>query len=112
MTTPPGVMPNGAVPLIKSCASTRNIERGNSAVACTHEPVIDGKAVVERSSDRPSFVYTGRERPDTARGISRRIERGKRAARGSHEHTEIPAEWISRNGFKVGFGDHSLRCNG
>ena len=74
--------------------------------------MINGKTVVEGSRDRPSRVHTGGERPDTAGGISRRIECGEGAICDSHENTEVPPEGVSRNEFKVGSRDHPLRHDG
>jgi hypothetical protein len=66
----------GCGALVKAGAGARDIERSHGTVAGPQEAMINGKAVVEGSRDRPRRVNTGGERPYTAGGIGRRIECG------------------------------------
>ena len=66
----------GCGALVKACAGARDIERSHGTVAGPQEAMINGKAVVEGSRDRPRRGNTGGERPYTAGGIGPCIECG------------------------------------
>ena len=71
----------GCGALVKACACARDIERSHGTVAGAQEAMINGKAIVEGSSNRVRRGNTGGKRPYTARGIGRCIERGESAVR-------------------------------
>ncbi len=102
----------GDAALRNACTGARRIQRCDSAVAVPQEAVVQVKAVVVVSCDRPRRVDRDAERPYTAGRIGRCIERGEAAVRVPPETAVIAPKRVSRNGLKVGSCDRTLRIDG